>query len=80
MNIGIFTDTYSPQINGVATSIVTLRRELEKRGHMVFLFTAKDPAAESKEARVFRMPSVPLVFSPAYRATYMCPPRLLLSM
>ena len=80
LNIGIFTDTYSPQINGVATSIVTLRRELEKRGHMVFLFTAKDPAAESKEARVFRMPSVPLVFSPAYRATYMCPPRLLLSM
>ncbi len=30
MNIGIFTDTYFPQLNGVATSVQTLRRELEK--------------------------------------------------
>ena len=80
MNIGIFTDTYCPQINGVATSVATLWSELESRGHKVFIFTAKDPAERDKEANVFRLPSLPFVFSPAYRATYLYPPRLLLNM
>ena len=80
MNIGIFTDTYYPQINGVATSVATLRNELEKRGHKVFLFTARDPAIDEKESNVFRLPSMPFVFSPAYRATYMFPPKLLMRM
>ena len=80
MNIGIFTDTYYPQINGVATSISTLRDELQKRGHNVFLFTAKDPAINEKELNIFRLSSMPFVFSPAHRATYMCPPRLLMRM
>ena len=35
MNIGIFTDTYFPQVSGVATSIRTLKEELEKLGHKV---------------------------------------------
>ena len=30
MRIGLFTDTYTPDINGVVSSIVTLQRELEK--------------------------------------------------
>ncbi|MCL2852688.1 MAG: glycosyltransferase family 4 protein [Defluviitaleaceae bacterium] len=80
MNIGIFTDTYCPQINGVATSVNTLKNELESRGHKVFIFTAKDPAVNEKERNVFRLPSMPFVFSPAYRATYMYPPRLLINM
>lgn len=33
MRIGLFTDTYFPQISGVATSIKTLKTELEKLGH-----------------------------------------------
>lgn len=79
MNIGLFTDTYCPQINGVATSVVTLKNELELRGHKVYVFTAKDPAVTIKETRVFRLPSMPFLFSPAYRATYMYPPRLLMN-
>ncbi|MDR2899785.1 MAG: glycosyltransferase family 4 protein, partial [Clostridiales bacterium] len=39
MNIGIFTDTYYPQINGVATSTRILEHELNKLGHKVFIFT-----------------------------------------
>lgn len=37
LRIGIFTDTFSPQINGVSTSIKMLIFELEKKGHSVFV-------------------------------------------
>ena len=39
MNIGLFTDTYFPQLSGVATSIQTLKNSLEADGHSVFIFT-----------------------------------------
>ena len=32
MRIGLFTDTYFPQVSGVATSIRTLKTQLEKWG------------------------------------------------
>ena len=37
MRVGLFTDTYFPQVSGVATSIRTLKTELEKLGHTVFI-------------------------------------------
>lgn len=37
MNIGLYTDTYFPQISGVATSIKTLKDALERQGIM-YLF------------------------------------------
>lgn len=41
MKIGLFTDTFYPEINGVATSCLTLERELTKRGHEVHVFAPK---------------------------------------
>ena len=38
MRIGFFTDTYTPQINGVVTSICLFKKALEDRGHEVFVF------------------------------------------
>lgn len=35
MRIGLFTDTYPPEINGVANSTYILRTQLEKMGHEV---------------------------------------------
>lgn len=63
MNIGIFTDTYFPQVSGVATSIKTLRHELEKQGHQVYIFTTTDPHIEKDvyERNIFRFPSIPFV-------------------
>ncbi|HLQ40145.1 MAG TPA: glycosyltransferase family 4 protein [Tetragenococcus sp.] len=61
MKIGFFTDTYFPQVSGVATSIKTLKKELEKMGHEVFIFTTTDPNAPEDEAGIIRMPSVPFV-------------------
>ncbi|MTV81996.1 glycosyltransferase family 4 protein [Secundilactobacillus folii] len=63
MNIGLFTDTYFPQVSGVATSIKTLRHELEKQGHQVYIFTTTDPHVEKDvyERNIFRFPSIPFV-------------------
>ena len=63
MNIGLFTDTYFPQLSGVATSIQTLKNALEKNGHSVFIFTTTDPhlGKGTIEPNVFRVSSVPFV-------------------
>ncbi|MGQ5710058.1 glycosyltransferase family 4 protein [Lactobacillus sp. PSON] len=63
MNIGIFTDTYFPQLSGVATSIKTLKDALEKQGHNVFIFTTTDPHMKKGtiEPNVFRFSSIPWV-------------------
>ncbi len=42
MRVGLFTDTYFPQVSGVATSIRTLKTELEKLGHTIFIRCRKD--------------------------------------
>ncbi|MEF9946674.1 MAG: glycosyltransferase family 4 protein [Lachnospiraceae bacterium] len=59
MNIGLFTDTYYPEINGVATSVYQLKKELEKKGHQVYVFTVSNPAVVENETHIFRMKSIP---------------------
>ncbi|MDN6639901.1 MAG: glycosyltransferase family 4 protein [Tetragenococcus sp.] len=61
MKIGFFTDTYFPQVSGIATSIKTLKDELIKLGHEVIIFTTTDPNAPEDEEGIIRMPSVPFV-------------------
>ncbi len=62
MNIGLFTDTYYPEINGVANSVYTLKTELENQGHNVYVFTTTTPGAPKHEYNVFRVHSMPFVF------------------
>ncbi|MDR2976112.1 MAG: glycosyltransferase family 4 protein [Streptococcaceae bacterium] len=64
MRIGIFSDTYFPQISGVSTSIKTLRDELTRQGHIVYIFTTTDPASDDEkdaEQNIIRLRSVPFV-------------------
>lgn len=67
MNIGIFTDTYLPQINGVVSSIVTLEEQLKKQGHNVYIFTISHPKANDQKPYVYRIPSLPFVFLKDHR-------------
>lgn len=60
MRIGIFTDTYFPQVSGVATSVRVLKEELEKQGHTVIIFTTTDPNATIPEWNIVRLGSIPL--------------------
>ena len=66
MKIGFFTDTYTPQINGVVTSIESYRKELEKRGHLVFVF-APTPKQKKDSKKIIRFPSVKFIFQPEMR-------------
>lgn len=61
MNIGLFTETYYPEINGVANSVFILKKELEALGHTVYVFTTTTPGAPEYEYNVFRVPSLPFI-------------------
>lgn len=41
MVIGIFTDTFYPEVNGVATSCLNLYQQLQRRGHTVHVYAPK---------------------------------------
>ena len=66
MNIGIFSDTYTPQVNGIVTVIRALKAGLEQKGHKVFIFTVKHPKAEEEEG-VYRLFSVQFPNEPQHR-------------
>ncbi|CAH0417462.1 glycosyltransferase [Periweissella fabaria] len=72
MNIGLFTDTYYPQVSGVATSISILRDTLESMGHQVYIFTSNDPKVGRNvyERNIFRFPSFPFTGFPDRRLAY----------
>lgn len=67
MRIGLFTDTYTPDINGVVSSIVTLQKELEKNGHDVYVITNHKAARMKKEGNVLRLPGLELKWLYGYK-------------
>ena len=58
MKILITTDWYSPAVNGVVTSVLNLRRELELRGHEVRVLTLSPDLHSSVQDGVTRIGSV----------------------
>ncbi len=57
MKVGIFTECYSPVMNGVCVSVETFKKALEEKGHEVFIFAPDHPEAEDRE-NVYRFPSI----------------------
>ena len=66
MRIGFFSDTYTPQINGVVTSIKLFADALERQGHEVYIF-APTPRQPTDGPRIVRIPSLPFAFQPEMR-------------
>ena len=63
MRIGLFTDTFPPHINGVATSVLMLKKALEKKGHQVFVVTVNNENLEYKleeNDHIIRIPGIPI--------------------
>lgn len=58
MRIAFFTDTYLPSRDGVVTSILLAKTELEKLGHQVFVFAPEPDAGAHREADVHYFRSV----------------------
>ncbi|MDD5710675.1 MAG: glycosyltransferase [Candidatus Colwellbacteria bacterium] len=69
MKIGIFTNNFTPLVNGVVVSISTFRKGLEKLGHEVFVFAPRFKGYDDQDSRIFRFPSV----STSYKAKYPVP-------
>lgn len=66
MKIGIFTDTFVPQKNGVVTSICELTKALKKKGIEVVIFA---PGRSTKKedwlgVKVYRIKAYPFMFYP----------------
>ena len=62
MRVGIFTDTYTPFINGVTTSVLMLKKGLERQGHTVYIVTVSPDNLKYKyeeNGKVIRIPGVP---------------------
>lgn len=58
MKIGFFTDTYFPQLNGVATSVSYFAQILRNAGHQVHIIAPKINGYVDKDKDVYRIPSV----------------------
>lgn len=57
MRVGIFTDTYLPDINGVVSSVELLRKKLEENGHDAYVIcTYKGVYKVKKEGKIIRLP------------------------
>jgi glycosyltransferase involved in cell wall biosynthesis len=62
MNIGMFSDTYYPQRNGVATSLKLYKTELERMGHNVYLFIPKLSKNGINEEKIYQFPAIKFAF------------------
>lgn len=59
MKIGWFTDTFTPQRNGVVTSLERFGKELTDRGHEIHVYTPSSEGKEHLGMQVHKMPSMP---------------------
>ena len=63
----MFTDTYLPSRDGVVTSILLTKRELERLGHQVFVFAPEPGKGEVREPGVFYFRSISFKRYAGYR-------------
>ena len=78
MNIAFFVDGYYPTINGVITVIAQLKKEMEKEGHKVLIFTveSRDKAHRDEvEPGIYRSPGTSTVL-PTLKGQYIAVPNL----
>ena len=70
LNIGLFSDTFTPDVNGVSVSVATLKTQLERMGHNVYVVT---PSMQTKlmgvefEDGILRIPGIKLKQLYGYR-------------
>ncbi|QRG86139.1 RecX family transcriptional regulator [Bulleidia sp. zg-1006] len=69
MRIGLFSDTFVPEINGVANSTYILFQELKRHGHEVYVittYTGKEDMEWNEDQDVLRLSGIQLKFLYGY--------------
>ncbi len=69
LRLALFTETWTPQVNGVARTLERLRDAVIARGGDVLVVTADDPDARA-EPNVYRAPSAPFWAYPQLRLAW----------
>lgn len=70
LRIGLFTDTFLPDQNGVTTSLCLLADELKLRGHAVEIVAPRMPGPPETRCDVRRVRSVAYPLLPTYRLAW----------
>lgn len=76
LTIGMFSDTYVPETNGVVTSIVSTARALRRRGHRVIIVGPAHPQGDEEHPDVFHLRSTSFPFYPGFRLAFPLPAKL----
>ncbi len=66
MNIAIFSDSYLPQVNGIASSLGLLNERLLELGHQVTIFTPKVKEASDNSESIIRIKSIKIRENPPF--------------
>ncbi len=66
LRIGLFTDTYAPQVNGVSVSLQMLSEHFQKRGHQVIVFAPRVPGYKDDKPNIQRLPSLKYLNNPPF--------------
>lgn len=80
LTIGMFTDTYTPETNGVVTSIVSTARALRRRGHRVIIVAPAHPKGDEEHPDIFHLRSASFPFYPSFRMAFPLPAKVLSSL
>lgn len=75
LRIGLFTDTYAPQVNGVSVSLQMVSKGLKERGHQVTIFAPKFPGYKDDQPNVMRLPSLKYLNNPPIYVAVLGTPR-----
>ena len=75
LRIGLFTDTYAPQVNGVSISLQLVSEGLQKRGHQVTIFAPRIPGYTDDQPGVMRLPSLKYLNNPPIYVAVLGTPR-----
>lgn len=70
MVIGLFTDTYLPDVNGVVSAVEILRKKLIEKGHEVYVICPYPGFLKiKKDGYIIRLPGIELKSLYGYKAT-----------
>ncbi|KXK13129.1 MAG: putative glycosyltransferase [Chloroflexi bacterium OLB14] len=75
LRIGLFSDVYLPQINGVSISLQLISEGLKNRGHQVTIFAPRFPGYKDNEPNIMRLPSLKYMNNPPIYVAVLGSPR-----